>query len=39
MFFSFLDSLVHVSFNLFRCPVYVCVVCVLSCTMFVGVGV
>ena len=39
MFFSFLDSLVPASFNLFRRPVYVCVVCVLSCTMFVGVGV
>ena len=39
MFFSLLDSLVPASFNLFRCPVYVCVVRVLSCTVSVGVGV
>ena len=39
MFFSFLDSIVPASFNLFHCPVYVCVVSVLSCTVYVGVGV
>ena len=39
MFFSFLDSLVPTFFNLFHCPVYLCVVSVLSCTVYVGVGV
>ena len=39
MFFSLLDSIVPASFNLFHCPVYVCVVSVLSCTVYVGVGV
>ena len=38
MFFSFLDSLVPASSNFFHCPVYVCVLCVLSCTVYVGVG-
>ena len=34
-----LDSLVPTSFNLFHCPVHVCPVFVLSCTVYVGVGV
>ena len=37
--FSYFCSLVPASFNLFRCPVHVCPVFVLSCTVYVGVGV
>ena len=39
MFLAMLDSLVPASFNLFCCPVHVCPVFVLSCTVYVGVGV
>ena len=39
MFLAILDGLVPASFNLFCCPVHVCLVYVLSCTVFVGVGV
>ena len=39
MFLVMLDSLVPASFNLFCCPVHVCPVFVLSCTVYVGVGV
>ena len=36
---AILDSLVPASFNFFCCPVHVCPVSVLSCTVYVGVGV
>ena len=39
VFLAILDILVPASFNLFCCPVHVCPVFVLSCTVYVGVGV
>ena len=36
---NFTVRLVPASFNLFCCPVYVSAVFVLSCAVFVGVGV
>ena len=39
VFLAVLDSLVPASFNLFCFPVHVCPVFMLSCTVYVGVGV
>ena len=39
VFLAILDILVPASFNLFCSPVHVCPVFVLSCTVYVGVGV
>ena len=38
MFLAILDILVPASFNLICCPVHVCPVFVLSCTVYEGVG-